>query len=107
MLQLLFRVDFHQKSIYLVKEIRVNIASPIVAVHRHSSEEGSKEIIELLVLEIFPSRMTMALVLGTRTILLGSKTVVMSFFLSINQDRVGVGDFLEDFLRAFVIPFVP
>ena len=78
-----------------------------MAVHRHSSEEGSEEIVELLVLEIFSSRMTMALILGARAILLCSKTVVMSFFLSIDEDRVGIRDFFEDFLRAFVMPFVP
>ena len=78
-----------------------------MAVHRHSSEEGSKEIVELLVLEILSSRMTVALVLRTRAILLCSKTVVVSFFLSINEDRVSIRDFFEDFLCAFVMPFVP
>ena len=51
--------------------------------------------------------MPMALILGARAILLCSKTVVMGFFLSIDEDRVGIRDFFEDFLRAFVMPFVP
>lgn len=50
--------------------------------------------------------MTMALILGARAILLCSKTVVMSFFLSIDEDRVGIGHFFEDFLRALVLIFV-
>lgn len=78
-----------------------------MTVHRHTSEERSKEIIELLVLEIFPSRMSLALVLRARAILLGSKAVVVGFFLSVNEDRVGIGDFFEDILGAFVMTFVP
>lgn len=78
-----------------------------MAVHWHSSEEGFKEVVELLVLIIFSPSVALALILRARTILLGSKTVVVGFFLGINQYRVGVGDFFEDFLRTFVMSFVP
>lgn len=88
------------------ERVCVNIAPPIVTVHRHPSEEGSKEVIELLVLEILSSRVTLPLVLGAGTILLRSKSVVVCFFLGIDEHGVSVGDFLEDFLRAFVLIFV-
>ena len=51
--------------------------------------------------------MTLALVLRARAILLGSKAVIVGFFLSVNEDRVGIGDFFEDILGAFVMTFVP
>jgi hypothetical protein len=62
----------------------------MVAVHRHSSEEGSEEIVKLLVFEIFSSCVSLPLVLRARTILLCSKTVVVSFLLSIDEHRVSI-----------------
>jgi hypothetical protein len=85
----------------------VDIAPAVVAVHRHPSEEGLKEVVELLVLVICSPRVALTLVLRARAILLRSKTVVVGFFVSVNQYRVGVGDLFEDVLRSFMMSFVP
>ena len=67
--------------------------------HRHPSEEGTEQVIVLLILVILLSPLPI-LILRTRTVLFSPKAVIMRLLLGIDECRVCIGDFLEDLFGA-------
>jgi hypothetical protein len=60
----------------------------VLPVHRHASEEGPEEIVELLELEVL-LRVLLA-VLRPRPLLLRAKPVIVGLLLGINEGGVGI-----------------
>lgn len=85
--------------------LRVYVASAVVAVHRHPSEERPEDVVELL--ELIVLLVVLLAVLRTGPLLLRTESIVVRPLLRIDQHRVGVGDLLEDLLGACVSREVP
>lgn len=85
--------------------LRVDVPAPLLPVHRHPSEEGPEEVVELLVLGVL--LVVLLPVLRPWPFLLRSEAVVVGLLLCVDEDGVGVGDFFEDFFCACVDAGVP
>ena len=83
-------------------EVPMTSPSPI---HWHSSEKRLKNIIKLLELEVL-TLCSSSSVLRARVIFFGSKLIIVSAFVSINEVCICIGDFFENFFCTLVGVFI-
>lgn len=76
------------------------------AMHGHSTEKCPEEVIELLKLVVFLILIGLP-ILGRRTILLWTESIVVCFLFCVDKRGVGIRDFFEYFFGACMLESVP